>query len=163
MLVEPRSKRGATARAGGGREAPTSADGVVAVLRTADRLRRHLSRIVELSGVTRQQYNVLRILRGARPEGLPTMEIRERMMEQAPGITRLVDHLMEKGWVDRRPSADDRRQIYCRITRAGLELLGELDGPVDAADERAFAGLGPRRLATLILLLEAVEDNLPSG
>ena len=55
-------------------------EGAVALLRTADRLRRTLTAVVERRGITLQQYNVLRILRGAGEEGLPTLEIAERMV-----------------------------------------------------------------------------------
>ena len=72
----------------------SSADeAVVTLLRTADRLRTALSSVVEPHGITLQQYNVLRILRGAGTDGLPTLEIAERMIGQAPGITRLLDRI----------------------------------------------------------------------
>ncbi len=65
-------------------------DCVVTLLGTADRVRTALSAVVEPREVTLQQYNVLRILRGAGAQGLPTLEIAQRMIETSPGITRLV-------------------------------------------------------------------------
>ena len=79
-----------------------AAEGVVALLRTTDLLRRVLSGVVETRGLTLQQYNVLRILRGAGSEGLPTLEIGQRMIEKSPGVTRLLDRLEAKRVV-RRP------------------------------------------------------------
>lgn len=68
----------------------------VSILRTTDYLRRFCSRVFDQHGITSQQYNVLRILRGAGPRGLPTLNIVERMIEQTPGITRLLDRLEAK-------------------------------------------------------------------
>ncbi len=131
-------------------------EAMVALLRTADVVRRAVSRAVEPAGVTLQQFNVLRILRGAGAEGLPTLEIGERLVEQTPGTTRLVDRLVEKGWV-RRCEGRDRRQVLCRITPEGLALLSSLDGPVLAVAARlGGASMKPADLARLVSLLDAV-------
>jgi MarR family transcriptional regulator, organic hydroperoxide resistance regulator len=131
-------------------------EATIAVLRTADVVRRQLAAVMEPAGITLQQYNVLRILRGARPEPLPTLEIGERLIERMPGITRLLDRLEEKGLVRRERSVEDRRCVYCHITDRGLELLAELDDPVDRADEQAVSELGPDETRRLIALLERV-------
>src|ERR1700741_49225 len=88
-------------------------------LGTADPVKRSLAQVIEPHGIPPQQYNVLRILRGAGPEGLPTLTIGERMIEQTPGVTRLVDRLERKGLVARAPCAKDRRRVFCRITTKG--------------------------------------------
>jgi len=131
----------------------------VSILRTAAVVNRHLARVVEGSGVTIQQYNVLRILRGAATEGLPTLAIRDRMVEEAAGITRLLDKLEAAGYVVRERSTPDRRQVVCRITPAGLQLLAGLDRPVDAANETAFASLSDEEKKSLVELLGAVRAN----
>lgn len=141
------------------RRPPPSQAGVAELLRAADRVRRYLATVMKPFGVTGQQYNVLRILRGARPEPLPTLEIAERMMERTPGITRLLDRLEKKGLVSRERCAEDRRCVLCSITDTGLELLREMDQPVDAADEAVTAELNPREVKELIRLLGA----LPAG
>ena len=128
----------------------------VAILKTADVLRRRMARIVEPHGITPQQYNVLRILRGAHPDPLPTLEIRERMIEEAPGITRLVDRLERRGLIQRERAEDDRRRVDCWITAAGLALLEELDEEIDAADEATTKGLSGREVEALLRSLEAV-------
>jgi len=128
----------------------------VAVLKTADVLRRRMARIVEPHGITPQQYNVLRILRGAHPDPLPTLEIRARMIEEAPGITRLVDRLERRGLIERERAEDDRRRVDCWITAAGLSLLEELDEEVDAADDATAAGLSGQQVEVLLRTLEAV-------
>ncbi|MDH4042842.1 MAG: MarR family transcriptional regulator [Gemmatimonadota bacterium] len=131
-------------------------EAVVALFRTADLVRRYYGEVVEREGVTLQQYNVLRILRGAGPSGLPTLEVAERMVQRAPGITRMIDRLEVRGWVHRRRTSADRRQIHCVITAEGLALMKRLDEPVDAADHTAVRGLAKRDQQRLIGLLDAV-------
>ena len=131
-----------------------SEEAVVALVRTADLLRRALTDVVEPQGITLQQYNVLRILRGAGTEGLPTLEIAGRMIEQAPGVTRLLDRLQAKGLVRRQRSPEDRRQVLCWITEPGLELLAALEGPVAKAAKEAFRKLSAAEIDTLLGLLE---------
>ena len=133
-------------------------DVTTAVLRTADLLRRRFAAALEPRGITSQQYNVLRILRGAHPEPLPTLEVGARMIEQTPGITRLLDRLESAGLV-RRQRGDDRRLVECRITPAGLKLLAELDGPIDEANRQAVRTLGAAERRTLLRMLEAMTDE----
>jgi len=131
-------------------------EAVVTLLGTADRVRTELSRVVEAHGVTLQQYNVLRILRGAGDEGLPTLDIAARMIEHSPGITRLLDRLEAKKLVRRVRCPEDRRQVLCHATDPARRLLAGLDGPVADAGRRALAPLDRSRTAELIRLLDAV-------
>lgn len=133
-----------------------SQEGVVALLRTADVVRRYIGRVLEPYGVTTQQFNVLRILRGAGPEGLPTLAIGERMIEEAPGITRLLDRLEAKALVRRERCPGDRRQVLCYATPAALELLGRIDGAMNDADEQGLGMLSEEDKVELIRLLDAV-------
>jgi len=132
---------------------------LVALLRTADVVRRAVSRVLEPYDITPQQYNVLRILRGAGEQGLPTLEIADRMIEQAPGVTRLLDRLEAKGWVRRQRCPEDRRQVLCWLTPAGLELVTRLDEPVASADAEAVAELSPEDQDHLLRLLDAVRAS----
>ena len=116
-------------------------EAVVTLLGTADRVRTALSRVVEAHGITLQQYNVLRILRGAGDEGLPTLDIAARMIEHSPGITRLLDRLEAKKLVRRVRCPEDRRQVLCHATQAARRLLAGLDAPVADAGRRALAPL----------------------
>jgi DNA-binding MarR family transcriptional regulator len=134
-------------------------EGAIGIVRTADVLRRRFSRFVEPHGISGQQYNVLRILRGAAPERLPTLTIAERMIEQAPGITRLLDRLERKGLVSRERCASDRRQVLCGITPAGRRLLETLDGPIGKADDEAFGDISAADLKALIRILDAVREH----
>jgi DNA-binding MarR family transcriptional regulator len=135
-------------------------EAVVSILRTAALVQRRVAQVVEGSGITIQQYNVLRILRGAAPVGLPTLAIRDRMIEEAAGITRLLDKLEQAGHVVRERSTPDRRQVLCKITPAGLRLLTQLDEPVDIANDQALAMLDDSEKRDLVELLGAVRAGL---
>jgi DNA-binding MarR family transcriptional regulator len=113
--------------------------------------------------VTVQQYNVLRILRGAGHEGLPTLVIRDRMIHAAPGITRLLDKLEKAGLARRERTSPDRRQVFCFITPQGLEMLETLDEEMRQADEMAVGNLGDAEQRQLIKLLEGVRAVHRSG
>jgi len=131
-------------------------EGVVSVMRTADLLRRLMAALVEPHGITVQQFNVLRILRGGGPDGLPTLEVGSRMLEEAPGITRLLDRLEAKGLVRRQRCPKDRRQHLCWITPAGLDLLASLDEPVVKHSHEVLKGLRRDEQAALVRLLDRV-------
>ena len=136
--------------------ASLSEEAVVSLMRTADVIRRHVGGVVEAGGITVQQYNVLRILRGAGDRGLPTLEIADRMIEHTPGITRMIDRLLAKELVVRERCSEDRRIVYCAITADGRELLARLDAPVREADRTALDPLPLDEQRKLIALLDAI-------
>jgi DNA-binding MarR family transcriptional regulator len=139
---------------------PTKAEeAAVTLLRTADVVRRLIATVIEPHGITSQQYNVLRILRGAGERGLPTLEIAERMIESTPGITRLIDRLETKKLVARERCLTDRRQVFCRITASGLSLLTALDTPIVDATNTALGILKKTELASLIDLLDRTREH----
>jgi len=127
---------------------------VVSILRAAAHVRRFGLNALDQHGITSQQYNVLRILRGAGPAGLPTLDIAERMIEQTPGITRLLDRLEAKKLARRERASDDRRLVLCYISKAGLDLLSELDIPIRNQAKEAVSRLNDSELDELIRLLE---------
>lgn len=133
-------------------------EAVVSILRTAAVVQRQIAQAVEARGMTLQQYNVLRILRGAGKDGLPTLAIRDRMIEEAAGITRLLDKLATAAYVVRERCTPDRRQVLCRITPSGLEVLAALDEPVDTADAMVLARLDDAQQEMLIELLGVVRS-----
>jgi DNA-binding MarR family transcriptional regulator len=134
-------------------------EAALTLYRTAAVLERNAATLLAGSGITPAQYNVLRILRGAGPAGLPTLTIRDRMVDLSPGVTRLIDRLAAVGLVTR-DRGSDRRQVLCRITTAGLALLKKLDPLVEAADDAVVARLTPAEQRTLIRLLDLVRSGL---
>jgi len=131
-------------------------EAVVGLLRTTDLVRRRLAAVVEPHGITLQQYNVLRILRGAGDEGLPTLEVAARMIEETPGITRLLDRLEAKALIRRQRCPKDRRQHLCWITAQGRALTDGLDAPMGRANEEALRELAGRDRVKLVRLLDGV-------
>ena len=128
-------------------------EGVVTLLRTADTVRRALSEVVAPHGLTLQQYNVLRILRGAGAEGLPTLDVAARMIETTPGITRLLERLERKRLVHRRRCPHDQRRVLCFASEEALDTLRDLDAPMSAAGRRVLGPLGMPQTRELIRLL----------
>ncbi len=133
-----------------------SQEALLGLLKTADLVGRLLNETLEPYGVTRRQYNVLRILRGAGADALPTLAIRDRMIEQAPGVTRLLDRLEAKGWVRRRRCPEDRRQVLVSITEEGRRLLTTVGEPMTQAVSRALGPLKRRELDDLIVTLDRI-------
>lgn len=135
-------------------------EATLGIVRTATLIKRAVAQVVDRSGITPAQYNVLRILRGAGPTGVATLAVRDRLLEEAPGITRLLDKLELSGLVRRERSTPDRRQVMCFITPKGLALLKKLDPVISTADESGGAGLTAAELKTVIHLLDRVRETL---
>ena len=114
--------------------------------------------LFEPHDLTEQQYNVLRILRGAGKDGLCTLAVADRLIEHTPGITRLIDRLETKGLVRRERAETDRRQVYCFVTKAALELLTKLDPEVEKSAKRAFSQLKKAEMKSLLEHLEKIRD-----
>ena len=96
------------------------------IIYTANWINSHQSAFFKPYGISPQQYNILRILRGAK-EPLKVQTIKERMLERAPNATRLMDKLCAKSLIDRLPCPEDRRVVHIAITTEGLALLKEID------------------------------------
>jgi DNA-binding MarR family transcriptional regulator len=131
----------------------------LALLRTADALQTEVEVWLKEFGLTGTQYNALRILRGAGPEGLPCSEIGERMITHDPDITRLLNRLEDRGFVKRTRAKNDRRVICGKITPAGLKLLREMDSPLEKRGREMLRHVGQEKLEELIELLELVRSE----
>ncbi len=123
------------------------------ISRTAAVLQEGLDQVFKAHGISATQYNVLRILRGAAPEGLCRHEIRDRLLTRMPDVTRLLDRMEEAGLVTRERDVGDRRLVTACITERGLELVDALDDPVAAEHERLLGHLDEKQLRTLVRLL----------
>ena len=134
-------------------------EAVLNVLRTADVLLHRITAVLKPFKLSHSQYNVLRILRGAGPEGLACREISERMITRDPDITRLLDRLEARGLLTRMRDQKDRRVVTARITSEGQRLLEALDQPIAEVDRQPLQHLGKQRLQALIELLELARDR----
>jgi DNA-binding MarR family transcriptional regulator len=134
----------------------------VALLQAADTLGQEAEQLLKAAGLTGAQYNVLRILRGAEPEGLPCRGIGERMISHDPDMTRLLDRLEKRGLITRVRQTDDRRVVKTRITPQALNLLKTLDQPVRELHKRQFRHMSATRLKILSDLLEEVRVRKPA-
>jgi len=133
----------------------------ISLQKAADSLGLEAEQLLKPHGLTGTQYNVLRILRGAEPDGLPCRAIGERMISHDPDMTRLLDRMEKRALISRARQTDDRRVIKTRITQAGLALLKSLDQPVRELHKRQFHHLPSSRLKTLAQLLEEVRARGP--
>src|SRR5882672_249312 len=106
--------------------------------------------------LTATQYNVLRILRGAEPDGLCRHEIGERLVRQVPDVTRLLDRLEQGKLIARYRGGADRRYVQTRITKAGLSVLSQVEHRIDALHEEQLGHLAEPHIRELIKLLAAV-------
>ena len=125
----------------------------------SDYVREHVDRACAEHGITHGQYNVLRILRGAYPEGHPRCEIALRMIERAPDVTRLVDRLEGQGLVERDRSENDRRLSITRITPKGLQLLEQLTPELADFQRRFSAKLSKQDCRELSRICETLYDE----
>jgi len=133
------------------------------VLVAADHLRARVDRICSAFGVSASQYNVLRILRGIHPDGHSRCEIARRMVERAPDVTRLIDRLEQRGWVERDRSERDRRLSISRITVSGLELLARMGPAVEQVQREFSQRVSQRDCQELSRICEAIYSDGGSG
>ena len=138
---------------------PLEARIFIALQRAADALAQEAEQLLKPQGLTGTQYNVLRILRGAEPQGLPCSSIGERMISHDPDMTRLLDRMEKRGLITRQRQSEDRRVVKTRITPAGLALLKSFDQPVRELHKRQFRHLPAARLKALAGLLEEVRSR----
>lgn len=120
----------------------------VTIQRAADRLMQQPLALLKQHGLSAQQFNVLRILRGANGS-LNCTELAARMINRDSDITRLLDRMEAKGWINRGRDGHDRRVVLASITPSGLALLAALDGPMLDCHRRQFASLSQASKKTI--------------
>ncbi|TXG39685.1 MarR family winged helix-turn-helix transcriptional regulator [Seonamhaeicola maritimus] len=99
---------------------------LINIIYTANWINSHQNEFFKPFGISPQQFNILRILRGA-GEAIKVQTIKERMIERAPNATRLMDKLCAKEFINRLPCPGDRRVVHIEITDKGLQLLDTID------------------------------------
>jgi len=148
-------------------ERPDEPEGVIPFDSPSQRVFLHLWRTYDLLkaieneclaafGVSAQQYNVLRLLRASHPRDVPTMQLGRNLVTRGPDITRMLDRLSRRGWVQRTRPSDNRRRVDVRITDAGLKLLAEIDQAIIPMHERQLGHLSDEEKEQLIGLLRIV-------
>ncbi len=133
------------------------------LLRTSDSLQRALHRRTRDWGITSTQYNVLRILRGAQPDGLTCAAIGDRMITAEPDITRLLRRLKGLKLIRQRRDRNDRRAVWTQISEAGLELLKAMDPVIPQVPRRLLGHMSSAELAEFIRLLETARKSSGNG
>jgi DNA-binding MarR family transcriptional regulator len=132
--------------------------------RTYDRLRALEDELFAHYELTAQQYNVLRLLKAARPDGIPTLTLADRLVSKAPDVTRMIDRLEDRGLVTREKQPGDRRIVRVQIADGGLKLLSAIAGPLAECHARQLGHLSESDLKHLSRLLrDARGPHEPDG
>jgi DNA-binding MarR family transcriptional regulator len=144
---------------------PTPAEeAIVGIVLVAERVSREFGAACREHGITDDQYNVLRILRGAGPAGMARCDIAQRTIARAPDTTRMIDRLVKQGLVVRQWGEANRRLSIARITPKGLAVLRALQPALDAVQGRLAAGIPEPQLKAMIRVLDRMlegEDGPP--
>ncbi|HEX5317078.1 MAG TPA: MarR family transcriptional regulator [Candidatus Kapabacteria bacterium] len=136
-----------------GFESPAQ-EAMLALMVTASELRSNVDRVLSEASLTGEQFNILRILRGAGEEGHPSGEIGCRMIDRSPDVTRRIDTLEKQGLVERERSAGDRRVVRVRITEKGHNILDAITPKLHEFESKISAGLTEAELHQLATLCE---------
>lgn len=131
--------------------------------RTFGLLSCEMERFFKGYGVSAAGYNVLRILNGAKrdgDEGLPTLEVAQRLVSPVPDVTRLIDRLVRDGLVTRDRGAEDRRVVYVAITSKAQTLLRKIEKPLAVHHKNGLGRLTRADLKDLIRLLEKARSGM---
>lgn len=129
-------------------------EAILNLMRTADCLQRAFQHATRPWGITSTQYNVLRILRGAHPEGLTCSAIGERMITAVPDITRLLARLKSQHLIRQHRDRHDKRVLWTHISDAGLALLAEMDEVIAGLPLELLGHMPKGEVGELIRLAE---------
>ena len=140
---------------------PPASMAFLSIVQAAEEMQRGMAELLKTRDLSMAQYNVLRILRGAGPEGATCSDVSDNLVRHDPDVTRLLDRLEKRGLIERARDTKDRRVVRTRITKAGAALLAELDDPVDELHARQLGHVGNKRLADLVALLDEARAKLP--
>ena len=133
-------------------------EAILGLLRTAAIVDHSNDETLRPFGLTTTQFNVLRILRGAGPDGLCGREIGERMINRVPDVPRLLERLEKAELITRERDAEDRRHVTARISAKGKQLLDEI-AKIAFPMEKRFGRLAQDQLRTLIAALDLIREG----
>ncbi len=129
------------------------------IIRTGHWITDSISKELKEYDIYEPQFNVLRILRGAKGRPVSVNTILEQMVQRSSNVTRIVDKLCTKGLVERTLCPDDRRKMDIVITKEGSELLKKLDKKVEGFHKPMMQNLSLEELETLRLLIQKLKGN----
>ncbi len=136
-------------------------EAVLSIMVAASHLEGMIDRSCAEFGITHQQYNILRILKGAHPEGHACGEIASRMIDPSPDVTRRLDALEKEGLIVRERSSEDRRVVVTRITGKGLTLLAGMEASMTMNDDELKQRLTVDDCREISRLCEKIFDDMP--
>ena len=122
------------------------------IKRTAGWLDHQVNEFLQPFNISEQQYNILRILKGAK-EAITVKTVKDRMIRKSPNATRLMDKLCDKNLIERTRCENDRRVVYVKISDSGLKLLEEIK--FDKLDYR-LKNISEKEAKTLNKILEKI-------
>jgi len=131
-------------------------EAIISLLAASAHMRNTLNSVCAANSISLAQFNILRILKGAHPEGYARCEISTRMIEKAPDITRILDRMIQTGLVERTKSPNDMRQSIAKITPKGNALLEELNSRVKTFQNTFQSFLGIEKCETLTALCDEI-------
>ena len=137
-------------------------EATLSILRTSDVLFQRAGEVLKPFELSSSQYNVLRILRGAK-EALACGQIAERMVSRDPDMTRLLDRMERRGLISRARDAQDRRVVKAQITAQGMHLLAEIQPLILAHHKKQFAAFGEKKLKQLVEWMEQIRETKVQG
>ena len=137
---------------------PLSSRTVINIMYTARQVEENASLVFKAHGLTPQQYNVLRILRGQKGNPANLSTIQDRMIDKSSNTTRLIDKLIQKEYVKRQICNKNRRKIEVFITPNGLELLKNLDPIIEQTNNDIMERLSNDEKEKLNTLLDKLRD-----
>lgn len=133
---------------------------LVSLIATKSRIEESLLDLLSEYGITRPQFNILRILRGAHPGELTCSAINERLVEKNPDTTRLLDRLEAARFIKRERGTEDRRQVFSIISSDGLSLLKSLDKKMLDYEKKIFSTCTDREIQTMISSMEKIRSKI---
>ncbi|MAZ96992.1 MAG: MarR family transcriptional regulator [Flavobacteriales bacterium] len=133
---------------------------IVNLIYTSNRLKERISARLKANGITMQQYNVLRIVRGSGESGSTTSEIRERLLDKMSDASRMVDRLVSMGFLEKVRDKQDRRIVFIFLTHQGKTLVNLLIRREEV--ESLAAGMDKKKAQQLNELLDCFRSDLKS-
>jgi len=124
------------------------------ILYTAAWMNQISAQVLKPYGLTWQQYNILRILKGMHPKPASIKELTRRMIDKMSNASRLVDKLERKGWAERRPAPEDRRRVRVTLTPEGFQVLERVTEELEQAIRQSMQNLSREEAETLNTLLD---------